>query len=142
MREIEAKAKTRDNIRLLDPVPMTDIVRSINRFDIGMHIMMPSNFNHANALPNKFFEFIQARIAVAIGPTPEMKRLTDQYELGVVAKDFSSETMAKSLNSITTEDLEKFKRNSGFASRELNSSINKKIIRRLAVDVLRAYEDP
>jgi hypothetical protein len=31
------------------------------------------------ALPNKFFEFIQARLAVAIWPSPEMSKITKTF---------------------------------------------------------------
>ena len=37
------------------------IVRTINQFDLGVYLLPPVNFNSAHALPNKFFEFIQAR---------------------------------------------------------------------------------
>jgi hypothetical protein len=35
-----------------------------------------------------FVEFIQARLAVAVDPSPEMARLVQRYGCGVVAPDF------------------------------------------------------
>jgi glycosyltransferase involved in cell wall biosynthesis len=63
------------NIHFLDPVPMLDIVKYISKFDIGMFILESKIFNYKFALPNKFFEFIQARLALAVGPSPEMSLL-------------------------------------------------------------------
>ena len=63
------------------------------------------------ALPNKLFEFIQARLAVAIWPSPEMARITEAYDLGVVSDQFSVEAAAGKLNALTTEDIVRFKQN-------------------------------
>ena len=66
-------------IRFIEPVAMLDIPRFTNGYDIGLFLLPPVNFNYAHALPNKFFEFVQARLAVAIGPSPEMARLVELY---------------------------------------------------------------
>src|SRR5262245_38434903 len=68
------KAMSRDDprIRFLPPVPMQELVPATNGYDIGLYLLQPSSFNNLHALLTKFFEFIQARLAVAIGPSPEM----------------------------------------------------------------------
>ena len=72
-------------------------------------------------MPNKFFEFIQARLMVAIGPSPEMARLVKQYDLGIIAKDFSPQEMAKSLNSLSKEQILQYKENVNKAAEILNA---------------------
>jgi SpoVK/Ycf46/Vps4 family AAA+-type ATPase len=82
------------------------------------------NFNYENTLPNKLFDFIQARLGVAIGPTPEMAEIVKQYNIGVVADDFTAEGLAKRLNQLTKADIENFKRNASKAANDLNAEAN------------------
>lgn len=62
-------------VEFLPTVPTQQISTFINQFDLGLFIVEPVNFNYTHALPNKFFEFIQARLGIVIGPSPEMKRI-------------------------------------------------------------------
>jgi glycosyltransferase involved in cell wall biosynthesis len=101
------------NIHFLDPVPMLDIVKYISQFDIGMFILEPKIFNYKFALPNKFFEFIQARLALAVGPSPEMGRIVKRHNIGVVASDFTPEAMANALSCLSVSQINQYKKNSG-----------------------------
>lgn len=103
-------------IRFVSPVPMPEIAKSINHYDIGLFILPPVNLNYEYALPNKFFEFLQARLAIAIGPSSEMKRLVEKHHIGIVAKDFSAEAMADVLNKLTPAEIADFKHNSNTAA--------------------------
>ena len=98
-------------IKFLDPVPTESIPSFINRFDIGLFYLEPVNFNYTYALPNKFFEFIQARLAIAIGPSAEMKKIVKRETLGVVSEEFDVKELASSLNSLTSQDIDQFKAN-------------------------------
>ena len=59
--------KCRDNINLVDAVPMENIVTTLNNYDIGLYILEPTKFNTKNAIPNKLYDFVQAKLAIAIG---------------------------------------------------------------------------
>jgi hypothetical protein len=67
--------KDKPNINIIPPVKSSEVVASIHHYDIGIFLLPPINFNYANTLPNKFFDFVQARLCIAIGPTPEMAAL-------------------------------------------------------------------
>ena len=58
-------------------------------------------FNVRHCLPNKLFEYIQARIAVAIGPSPDMLCLVEKYKCGFVSEKFTLEAMINTLNQLT-----------------------------------------
>jgi hypothetical protein len=109
------------NVKFLDPFPMQEIVKSINKYDIGVYILRPTSLNKKFALPNKFFEFIQARLAIAIGPSLKMKELVEKYNLGIVSKDFDPKSMAKSLNFLTTEKIMYYKNQSSKIAYEMSS---------------------
>ena len=128
IKDLQLKYQAFKNINFIDPVPMLDIVHYISRFDIGVFILEPEIFNYKFALPNKFFEFIQARLAIAIGPSPEMSRIVHQYDLGVVATDFTSASMTVALASLSLKQINQFKRNADSAARDFNAEVNSNIM--------------
>jgi len=126
--QLQALAKRNSRIRILPPIKSEDIVVTINEYDMGIFLIPPINFNYENTLPNKLFDFIQARLAIAIGPTPEMAEIVNHFNLGIVAEDFSAAKLAEKLNSITSDQLKIFKQNSSTAALELNAEKNQKTI--------------
>lgn len=121
LNSLRALAAKNPRIAWREPVAMREISLAINNYDLGLYILPPSNINNTYALPNKFFEFMQARLGIAIGPSPEMARLVKEHDLGVVAKDFSLPAMAEALNALTVEDIARFKQNSHQAARLFNA---------------------
>jgi hypothetical protein len=128
LESLKAKYGNDARITFKDPVPTSSISKAINTYDIGIYILPPLNFNNINALPNKFFEFIQARLAVAIGPMPAMAEIVNAYQLGVVAEDYSSEALAKKIRTLTRDKLFTCKKNAGMAAKELCAEKNKEIL--------------
>ena len=118
--ELHQRAADDERIRFIKPVPMPEICQHLNAYDLGVYILPPVNFNHEHALPNKFFEFVQARLGVAIGPSPEMAILVHQYHCGIVADSFDPAALAAVLTGLTKDSIEAFKQNSNTAARELS----------------------
>jgi len=120
LNELRTRAANDPRIRFVTPVPMSDICRTLNQYDIGVFLLPPVNFNYRHALPNKFFEFIQARLAVAIGPSPEMARLVNAYGFGVVAESFEPADLAALLAKLSQADLVRYKLAADAAAGSLN----------------------
>lgn len=120
MAELRAMAQSDPRIRFIDPVAMQDICQRLNEFDVGIYLLPPVNFNHEHALPNKFFEFIQARLAVAIGPSPEMAALLRQYQCGVLAESFDPRALAAAVQQLNAPVVARFKAASDLAAGDLN----------------------
>lgn len=124
LESLKRLASSNPRIRFLEPVPMREIVRTISRYDMGIYILEPNSFNNRMALPNKFFEFIQARLAVAIGPSPEMARIVRENDLGIVAEDFSAEALARALAGLGADEIDAYKQNSHAAAPMLSAEQN------------------
>jgi len=123
-------------INFLPSVPTDEISSFINKFDIGVFILPPVNFNYKMALPNKFFEFIQARLCIAIGPSPEMELITNKFKLGIISPDFTAKSMADMLNKLSNEDILKFKYNSHIYAEELSFNHSAQLIMNHAKSLL------
>lgn len=120
LEELKEMGSRDPRIRFVPPVPMDAICGTIQQYDVGVYLIPPDSLNHRFSLPNKFFEFIQARLAVVVGPSPEMKSLVERFSLGVVSASFSPKDFADAINSVSTEDLLRYKQASDVAARELN----------------------
>lgn len=126
--KLRRQASRNNRIHFVDPVPMAEIVGTINQYDIGLYILPGTNFNNYMALPNKFFEFVQGRLAVAIGPSPEMCRITERYRFGLVSDDFEPQSLARKLNALEADDIQKFKLKAHAAARELCAERNTELL--------------
>lgn len=116
---LQKLAAPNPRIRFIPPVETTAIIPFSNQYDIGLFLLPPTNFNYQHALPNKLFEFIQSRLAVGIGPSPEMAQIVHQYDCGIIAKDFQPKTLANELLKLTPERLSQMKKNTEKAAHEL-----------------------
>ena len=106
-----------------DPTSPSEIVNFISKFDIGLYPILPTNYNNLIALPNKFFDFIAAGLALCIGPSPSMVETINKYGNGIVSDSFSPIDIAKLLNKTKISDWDKMKQASLNASKELNADI-------------------
>lgn len=131
LEQLKTMASRRKRINFVAPRSTDELIPALNEYDIGIVLIPPVNFNYRNTLPNKFFECIQARIALAIGPIPEMKKITEQYNIGVVSEDFSPKALAAKLSSISIEALNTMKRNTSAVAENLNAEKNKFLFREL-----------
>jgi hypothetical protein len=100
------------NVLFLEPVKTELIASTINKFDIGIFILEPVGFNELYALPNKFFEYIQSRLCLAISPNPEMAKIISESKLGVLSDDFTPIKMAKVIANLNRDDIYYYKMNS------------------------------
>jgi hypothetical protein len=125
-RKLMKKAAHNPRIAFPEPLPMADIVPFINHYDVGLCFFKPVTFNLLHVLPNKFFEFIQARLAILSGPSPEMADIIRHYDCGVVAADFSLAALTSALSSMNRQKIEYFKHQSHRAAQELSADSNQR----------------
>lgn len=119
----QARASAPGRIRFRPSVPPHQIAETVNAYDIGLHLLPPVSFNSAQALPNKFFEFIMAGLALAIGPSPEMMRIVREYELGVVADSFEPADLAQRINALSPEEINTMKHRSLETAKRFNADV-------------------
>lgn len=110
-----------DRVRILPPVSHTDLVATLNRYDVGLPFLPPTTTNIRMSLPNKFFDYVQARLAILTGPTPPMKELVERYDLGVVTDDFEEEALIRAIDALDARHIEAWKRNADAAAGPLSA---------------------
>ena len=119
LRERIAALGLEQRVELAPAVPMTALVREATSFDVGI-LALPGHSKHNEfALPNKFFEYVMAGLAVCTTDLPEMARLIRQYGLGVTFPSIDPEAIAAAVNTLDRDRINTCKRNALSAAREL-----------------------
>lgn len=109
-----------ERIWFYDFVPPDDLASFLNQFDVEVIFVPPTIINHRLGLPNKFFEAIQARLAVVSGPTIEIeKRITD-FGIGATTASFEVSELVGTLSDLTPEKIFGWKLASHEAAKMLN----------------------
>lgn len=124
LEKIKNDAKDISNLEFLPPVEMKNIVKFCNQFDIGILTLQKNSFNNANALPNKFFEYIQSRLCVVSTPLEEIKKIIDNYNLGITSEGFDVQDIVHTLNSMDAQTIFAYKENASKASCDLSMEAN------------------
>lgn len=115
----ELKRLADSRIHFHDPVPLNDLVCETNKYDVGIAFFPPLSTTLEDVLPNKFFEYIQARLAILSGPAADMKNLVELHRLGLVTEDHSEESLLKALTAYNKPMIDEFKSNVHAVAREL-----------------------
>lgn len=136
LRFLESLAANTKNVTLHRPVTPEDLPITLNQYDVGIFSLPPQTKNHALMLPNKFFDFVQARLAIVFSPSPETSRLINEYDLGVIAEDFSDDALADALRQMTSEGIALFKSHAHLAARTLSSDRDQEAQRKILKNLL------
>lgn len=108
-------------VRIHEGIQYEELIASLNQYDVGFYMLPPVSANHEFALPNKFFDFIQARLGLVIGPSVEMKRIVEEYSLGEITNNFSIEAGAEALAGLTVQKVQSWKTHSNQHAFELSA---------------------
>lgn len=122
--ELKASASTRSRIKFIEPVPLREIPKKINEYDIGLFLLPLNGFNLTYLLPNKLFEFVQGRLACLVTPNEEMKYIVEKYDLGWVSENFEPASIAKMLNKISIDEINQKKLNADKNAHKLSAEPN------------------
>lgn len=118
-RRIEA-AGLGERVVLAPPVPMIDLVKEAARFDVGLFALPGHSKQNLHVLPNKFFEYTMAGLALCVSDLPEMTALLRQHELGRLIPDVTPQAIAAAVNGFDRAAIEACKQRALTAAKELN----------------------
>jgi hypothetical protein len=106
---LKQHAKSCPRVVFHPTVANTRLCQEINQYDMGIAFFPPTTFNLKHCLPNKFFEYIQARLGLIIGPSPDMKAIVEKHGCGIITETFGVDELTRTLNNLTPDVAERFK---------------------------------
>ena len=98
---------------------MTEMVTRATVYDIGLFALPDHSLHNHFALPNKLFEYIMAGLAICVSDLPEMKKIVDEYDVGVTFHGMEPEIIAAAVNGFDRQSVEQYRSQSLVAAHEL-----------------------
>jgi glycosyltransferase involved in cell wall biosynthesis len=112
------------------PVPTAEISKTINKYDIALIVIPPITENERHAFPNKFFESLQAGLAIVTGPNPLMSDIVRRSNLGVVLNGWKSKDIVAGLLGTSVKAFRACKTNTKAVSKEFSSAVDRDVFLR------------
>ncbi len=133
LREQIANHPARDRLHIVPPAPMRQIAEWINEYDVELIFYRPSSQNLEFALPNKFFESIQGRLALVVAEGKTMAPIVREWGIGVVTEGYEGKDLLATLLALTPAKVQEMKEASNRAAEALNAEVEGKNFIRTAL---------
>lgn len=118
---IRKKAASTPRVTVHPPVPPETLPRVLNQYDLGVFLYPLKTLSHLYHLPNKFFDYVQARLGLVFSPAPEIDAHVGEYGLGLITAGTSADALVDALRDITVDDVNRYKKAADRAARALSS---------------------
>ncbi len=106
-----------------DPVAYRELAETLRSHDVGIHVLPAINFNNQWAMPNKIFDYIQARLGVIVGPSPEMRPFITRLGVGVAAEGFAVDDIVRVLDALSRAEVDAMKARSDTVAGDLSAEV-------------------
>ncbi len=110
-----------NKIELKARIPLQELPKETCKANLGIALEENLGLNYYYALPNKLFDYIQARVPVLTSPFPEMQKIVNKFEVGTVYEHKTPKTLARKITEIfeLMNRYNKWKENTFEAAKEL-----------------------
>jgi len=114
--------KIEEKVLFFGKRPYAELMNFTTLSDVGLSLDKDTNVNYRFSLPNKIFDYIHANTPLIVTNLVEVKRIVEQYKIGIVLDDFNPENLANTIKSLLNdvELYQQMKENTKKASTELN----------------------
>ncbi len=119
LRKLIRKVGVNDRVTLAPPLPMIELVNAAKAFDVGFFALLDDSPQNKYVLPNKFFEYVNAGLALCVSNCPDMAELLHKHDLGVLMKSTAASDIASAINGLDRAAIDRFKHNSIAAAEQL-----------------------
>jgi glycosyltransferase involved in cell wall biosynthesis len=138
LHEIISKEKLDDKVKLIPKLPYEEMMRFTNSADVGLCLENPNFLNSYYSLPNKIFEYIQAGIPIIATNLPEVKKIIDKYNVGIIIDELSPAEISNAVNKLKNDKnlYNKLQENTKIAALELSWENEKGKL----IEILKKYQ--
>jgi len=121
LKELVAELKLELKVKFLGRVPIDQLSRITRQASLGISLEEDFGLNYRFALPNKLFDYIQAGVPVLVSNLPEMRKIVEQYRIGVIAETHQRKDLAEIMKMalFNEEKITVWKQNLPKAAKEL-----------------------
>ena len=120
LQKLVSQRKLGDRVEFTGKIPYSEVKNYTRQAAIGVSLEEDCCANYRFALPNKLFDYIQARTPVLVSDLPEMARIVQQYNCGEVLTKRTEHDLAKQIANLleNKEKLREYAANCDVAAQE------------------------
>ena len=113
--------KLDSKVIFISKMPFKQLYQYTVHADIGISLDKDTNINYRFSLPNKIFDYIQARVPVLVTNLVEVRKIVEEYNIGMIVESHEPAMIASTIKEMLnrTDQYEIWKENLSFASSEL-----------------------
>lgn len=126
-------------VKFLDKMPFDQLMNYTRIADAGLTLDKDTNINYRLSLPNKLFDYIHAGIPVLASFVPEVKKIVEQYNIGVVIENHDPRHIADKITFMFADNdrYATWKKNLITAARQLSWSVEEKKLLDITYEIFR-----
>jgi glycosyltransferase involved in cell wall biosynthesis len=126
-----------EKVKLLGPLPHDLLMSYTASATIGVQLIQNTCLNHYTTDSNKLFEYIMAGTPVVASDLPEIRKVVDSYEVGLLVDPEDTGAIAESINRLLEDDAlyHRFRKNTRKAARECNWAVQEPKLLRLYAEL-------
>jgi len=121
LKKLVQELELEDRVVFFGRIRIDELWEYTAKAHIGMSLEEDLGLNYRYSLPNKLFDYIQARVPVIVSDLPEMGRLVEKYQIGEILRNRTPESLANLIEGIRSngEQMKEINQKLELAAREL-----------------------
>ncbi len=122
LKELVKKFQLEDKVFIKNRMPYHQLMEYTKIADLGLSLDKGTNLNYEYSLPNKVFDYIQAKTPLLVSNRKEIANLVLDNNIGLVVENLDPEKLAETVKGIFSdhERLKKWQENLGLAQVKYN----------------------
>jgi glycosyltransferase involved in cell wall biosynthesis len=126
-------------VKFLNRMPYDQLMDYTRAADAGLTLDKDTNINYRLSLPNKLFDYIHAGIPVLASYVPEVKKIVEKYDIGVIIESHDPKHLAEKITFMFADERRyaAWKDNLMVAARQLSWSVEEKKLLDLTYEIFR-----
>jgi glycosyltransferase involved in cell wall biosynthesis len=112
LRACADRFEVRDRLIIVPPVPPDSVAPTLAQADLAAVLITSASVSEYRSIPNKFFEAVAAGLPIVFSLIPEIKRMDDQYDLGLACDPTNPKDIAEKIEQmLQPENLTRYREN-------------------------------
>ena len=104
----------------LPKMPFNELCTLTAAADLGFSLDRGVHGNYWFSLPNKLFDYIHAGIPIVASPMPEVRKIVEEWNVGVMIQDHEPKAIAEAVDQVMNAPKKNWANQCAMASKMLN----------------------